>query len=300
MQLELLPKPREGHFEVILGAYQSIKILNLIRFKHAAFYLRIVTSMKIGCTSFSFEHLFKRQEMNLKQFVGICKKLNVEGVEFWGEHFPTLDNGYIMELREESSDLEVVAIAVENLNFTSLSVAEREADVKQVKSWIDIAIKLGADLVRIVPGNLKALNADPARTYPLVKEALRDCLGYARTRDVPLAIENCPRDTDPWIILKLIEEIGTDHLGTCPDFGNFPAEIRYRGLRQFAPYAMHVHAKAYEFGQNGEETSIDYSKAIQILKDAKYNRYLSAEYEGTGNELEEIKKTVALIKRNLR
>ena len=255
--------------------------------------------MKIGCTSFSFERIFKKQEMNLKQFVGICKRLNIEGVEFWSEHFPTLDDRFVMELAKECSDLEVVAVAVENRDFTSLSVVEREADVKRVKSWIDVAVKLDANLVRIVPGNLKVLSANPARTYPLAKEALRECLRYAQTKDIPLAIENCPRDTDPWIILKLIEELGTDHLGTCPDFGNFPAEIRYRGLKEFAPYAIHAHAKTFQFDENGEETSIDYSKAIQILKEAKYNRYLSVEYEGAGDELEGIQKTIVLIKRYL-
>jgi len=257
--------------------------------------------MKIGCTSFSFEHSFKKGEMNLKQFMMICKKLNIEGVEFWDEHFPTLENQFVTKLGQDARylGLEIVAVAANSHEFTSSSPAEREAEIGRVKNWIDVAVKLDANLVRVVPGDLKLLNADPARTYPFVREALGECLKYAQNRDIPLAIENCPRETDPWVILKLIEELGTDHLGTCPDFGNFPIEIRYKCLKEFSPYAIHVHAKSYQFDKNGEETSISYSQALQILKSAKYDRYLSAEYEGTGDETEEVQKTITLIKRYL-
>lgn len=71
---------------------------------------------------------------------------------------------------------------------------------------------------------------------------------------------------NPDNVVRILEEVGSDYLGTCPDFGNFPAEIRYEGLSKLAKYAVVVHAKTYEFDESGEETTIDMKRCIDIMK----------------------------------
>ena len=46
------------------------------------------------------------------------------------------------------------------------------------------------------------------------------------------------------------------------------------------PYAHAVSAKSYHIDDNGDETSIDYSKMIDIVKNAGYKGYIGIEFEG--------------------
>ncbi|MBT8269230.1 MAG: sugar phosphate isomerase/epimerase, partial [Flavobacteriaceae bacterium] len=41
-----------------------------------------------------------------------------------------------------------------------------------------------------------------------------------------------------------------------------------------------VSAKSYDFDDKGNETSIDYTRMLQIVKDAGYTGFIGVEYEG--------------------
>ena len=43
--------------------------------------------------------------------------------------------------------------------------------------------------------------------------------------------------------------------------------------------AQAVSAKAYEFDEDGNETTLDFMKFLQSVKDAGYTGYVSVEYE---------------------
>ena len=47
------------------------------------------------------------------------------------------------------------------------------------------------------------------------------------------------------------------------------------------PFAHAVSAKSYDFDNSGNETKIDYSKMIDIVKKAGYKGYVGIEYEGS-------------------
>ena len=45
------------------------------------------------------------------------------------------------------------------------------------------------------------------------------------------------------------------------------------------PYAKSIGAKSYDFGNIGDETKINYSRMIKIVKDNNY-KVIGVEYEG--------------------
>jgi len=58
-------------------------------------------------------------------------------------------------------------------------------------------------------------------------------------------------------------------------------------MRDLMPFAKAVSAKSYDFDQNGNETTIDFKKMIEIVNEFNYEGYLGIEYEG--DNLSEIK-----------
>ena len=66
------------------------------------------------------------------------------------------------------------------------------------------------------------------------------------------------------------------------------------------PYAKAVSAKSYDFNENGEETTIDYFKMMDIVLAAGYNGYVGIEYEGEKlDEYAGIRATKTLLERIL-
>ena len=128
-------------------------------------------------------------------------------------------------------------------------------------------------------------------------EALHKILPKARQLKIPLVIENhWGISSRPENIVKIINELSSPYLGTCPDFDNFPRKVnRYQGLQILAPNAFHVHAKSLNFDANGEERNIDYQRCLQILKTSGYNDTITVEYEGAGDPIQGCLRTRELI-----
>ena len=60
--------------------------------------------------------------------------------------------------------------------------------------------------------------------------------------------------------------------------------------------AKAVSAKSYDFDQDGNETTIDYARMLQVVKDAGYTGYIGVEYEGNNlSEQEGIEATRDLL-----
>jgi hypothetical protein len=97
--------------------------------------------------------------------------------------------------------------------------------------------------------------------------------------------------------MAAINDVNMDNCGTLPDFGNWCtkrknvgekwgecAELypdKYKGTALMMPAAKAVSAKSYDFDTNGNETTIDFTRMLQIVKDAGYKGFVGVEYEGS-------------------
>ncbi len=137
---------------------------------------------------------------------------------------------------------------------------------------------------RNMPSTVPRLEEKIARATMALKEIMPDAARY----HLPVAIENhWGISTRPENIIRVIEAVNSPWLGTCPDFGNFPRDVDpYKGLEILAPQALHVQAKSAHFRQDGEETSINYQRALRIIRDSGYDGTIAIEYEGGGRDLE--------------
>ena len=64
------------------------------------------------------------------------------------------------------------------------------------------------------------------------------------------------------------------------------------------PSAFGMSAKSYDFDAEGNETTLDYSRLISIVKEAGYTGFVGVEYEGNRlSEEEGIIATQSLLKK---
>jgi sugar phosphate isomerase/epimerase len=84
------------------------------------------------------------------------------------------------------------------------------------------------------------------------------------------------------VVVRLMRMVNLPNFGTLPDFGNFPPEVdKYEAVRKLMPYAKGVSFKAFDFGPDGNETSIDMHRMMKIVAEANYRDWVGIEYEGS-------------------
>ena len=184
----------------------------------------------------------------------------------------------------------------------------RDKAVEAHKKWVDAAAYLGCHSIRV--NTFGTMNPDI--WVESVKDGLTKLSAYAATKNINVLVENHGWwSSDPVKVMQAINEINMPNCGTLPDFGNwcirrsenyFGGECleefpdKYEGIKLMMPAAKAVSAKSYAFDENGNETTIDFVRMLQIIKDSGYKGYISVELDIDNNsEREGIKATKDLL-----
>lgn len=252
--------------------------------------------MFICNSSWSFHRMIPKR-MKLLEFPAKCAALGIEAVELLEYHFESKDEKYLNKLKSagQKAGVKIACLAIGN-DFSMVDDKIREQQIKNVINSLNIANYLGAPTMRVFSGTKSVADAAVHR----IIEAYKEVVPIAKKLNIKMGIENhWGVSVNPDNVVKIIEEVGSPYLGSCPDFGNWQPDDRYSGLAMVAPYAVHAHAKSLAFLPNGEEKDLDYRRILDIMQDAEYTGALSIEFEGKGNEITGVKKTVALLKKYL-
>ena len=238
--------------------------------------------LNISLAAWSLHRMFFAREIDQVGMVELCAGLGISGFEMVNTFFPSPQYAYLRHLKRRADELGVELLLIMCDAEGDLGHVDRQKRLlaaRNHRKWIDIAALLGCHCIRC---NARGDESDPQAMKERVAEGLGHVLDYAGDTGVDVVIENHGGlSSDPAWLRSLIELVNSPHLGTLPDFGNFPPECdRYDAVAQLMPYAKAVSAKCYDFGPDGEETTIDFSRMMQVVKGAGYRGYLGIEFEG--------------------
>ena len=243
------------------------------------------------------------------EFAAKAKKWGFEGLEYVSQLYKEdlMKSGSIMtnltnitkKLNQRSQDngmknlVMMVDLEPENGDLAVMDESKRLKAIENHYPYIDATAALGCHSMRInMFGSL-----DPAEWKSSAVDALGALGTYAAKSNVNIVIENHGYLTsNAKLLMDVINEVNMENCGTLPDFGNFCLKRAdnnrwggecmeeydmYKGIKELMPRAKSVSAKSYDFDEEGDETTIDFRKMLQIIKDAGYTEYISVEYEGS-------------------
>lgn len=191
--------------------------------------------------------------------------------------------------------VKVVNMPIDYGNISQLDDEKRKADLEVIKLWIDVASELGCQGARVNTGQ------QPEGIFDLdiTADSYRELAEYAASKDLSLVLENHGgMSADPDNILKLFEMVDHPNFRICPDFGNFEDEIRYEALDKiFGLDPILVHAKTYDFDEQGDHPKFDFERCMDIAKKHGFDGYYSVEFEGQGDQVSGIMSTIELLKK---
>lgn len=196
------------------------------------------------------------------------------------------DAQYVRDLKKRADDLGVRILLVMCDGEGDLGHADKAQRARAVSNhqrWLEVARVLGCHSIRVnVYGSgTREEHATQAAA------GLHDLCALAEPLGLNVIVENHGGLTsDGAWLAGVIQKADHPRAGTLPDFGNFQlgdhkSYDRYRGVTELMPFAKAVSAKSYEFDEQGEETTIDYAKMLQIVLAAGYHGHVGIEYEGT-------------------
>ena len=235
-------------------------------------------------------------------------ELGIAAVEYVNQFFKDKaeDTDYLDEMNTRCDDLgvEQVLIMIDGEgNLAASDDQERQESVEKHYKWVEAAQYLGCQSIRV---NARGGGTKEEQKKMAVK-GLGDLAMFARDFDINIIVENHGGySSDGQWLASVMEQVNMDNCGTLPDFGNFCIERgedtcieeydRYKGVEEMMPFAKGVSAKSHAFDAEGNETNIDYTKMLTIVRDAGYTGHIGIEYEGSElSEIEGIKATRDLL-----
>lgn len=188
----------------------------------------------------------------------------IHRIEVCSFHLPSLDPGYLAELRAamEASGVLFQTLLVEDGDPSHPDSGER--DTRWIAGWIDVARALGAQNMRVIAGKQKP-------SEECLQRALTNLIWLAEQAEgsgVRIVVENwfdllpSPAEMN-WLLDGLSGKVGLNG-----DLGNWAAPAKYDGLADIMSRAELCHAKA-DYQADGLDAE-DYRRCLEACQAAGY------------------------------
>ena len=259
--------------------------------------------LKTSLNAYSFLELLnanakdKSQGMDLFQVCDFCAKENFDAVDLTGYFFPGYpqapDDSYIFKLKRHAFDLglAISGTGVRN-DFTAADKAVRAEGVQRLKTWIEVAAKLGAPTIRAFADSqapfknwqAAAGNANRDTVEAWLVDALRECAEHGKKFGVILAVQN----HGDFIAtgaehLSLLQRVDHEYCAALVDTGKYNTADPYADIALMAPYAVNWQIKELT-GTSGDSPRTDLKKLLAIIRQSGYRGYLPIETLASGRK----------------
>lgn len=199
-------------------------------------------------------------------------RFGVSQVEFWSNHFESLESDYLQRLRGalQAAGSTLVNVQVDaDYNLAAADAERRRTSIATALQWVDAAAFLGAQAVRVNPGNGPIEHAIAS---------LSEVNAHAKRHGLPLLTENhFGIEMDPDVHLRIREEVDSANVYTLPDFGNYSDAARFPALEKILPHAWLVSAKVVDFNADLEHVSYDFDACVQLCERLGFKGVYSVE-----------------------
>ncbi len=240
------------------------------------------SGLKISLAAWSLHKAFFAREIDQLGMLETCSEVGIGGFELVNTFFPSPQYAYLRHMKKQADERGIKLLLIMCDLEGDIAHPEQEKRIQAARNhrkWVDSAAVLGCHAIRC---NVRGDESDPNAMRERAAEGLGHLLDYAEGAGVDILLENHGGlSSDAAWLRSLIELVKNSHLGSLPDFGNFPPEAdRYDSVATLMPYAKAVSAKCYDFGPDGQEMTIDFARMIEIVKAAGYRGYIGIEFEG--------------------
>lgn len=285
--------------------------------------------MKISVSSYSFMQYINDGRLTQLTAIDKAKELGFDAIEFVdidGRGNLELQKENAAKLKERADSLGMVINAYTiGAELAKPTEDERAAEVERLKGQLDVAKILGAGVMRhdvCYTLGKTGFTRSFDLMLPYLADSARKITEYGASIGIKTCSENhgyIAQDSDR--MERLFNAVNHDNYGLLVDMGNFTCadEDHVLAVSRVAPYAIHAHAKDMKISKGAPygccqaptrggnyfcgtaigEGDVPVKQCINVLKRAGYDGYLSIEFEGNGDCIEGIARSLENLKKML-
>jgi sugar phosphate isomerase/epimerase len=246
------------------------------------------TKIKIALNSYSFNRPLTAGKMTLDDVIDYCALHDIDGVDTTGYYFPGYPkvptDEYIYNLKKKAylNGVTINGTGVRN-DFTLPDASKRQGEIQLVKDWIEVARKLGANVIRVFSGR----ELPKGYTFDQVLEwmipAFKECADYGKQRGVIVGLQHHDdflKTADQTI--RVVKAVNSDWFSVILDVGSLRQGDPYEEIEKLLPYACTWQIKENVwYGQ--KSTPIDLTRVRAIIGKVGFRGFLPIEALGQGD-----------------
>jgi sugar phosphate isomerase/epimerase len=243
--------------------------------------------------------------MTLDDVIDYCAQHDIDGVDTTGYYFPGYpkvpSDEYIYNLKKKAylNGVTINGTGVRN-DFTLPDAAKRQGEIQLVKDWIEVARKLGANVIRVFSGK----ELPKGYTFDQVLEwmipAFKECAEYGKQRGVIVGLQHHDdflKTADQTI--RVVKAVNSEWFSVILDVGSLRQGDPYEEIEKLLPYACTWQVKeTVWYGK--KSTPIDLARVRAIIGKVGFRGFLPIEALGQGDPavvvtsfLEKVRKAMA-------
>ena len=265
---------------------------------------------RLACNSWPFRAYFDTPEMHTyrkpefplltqAEFpTFLADQFQIHNVEFLPQHFSNTEPSTIDKVKAGLKKANSRCCNLMGLEIPG-GVYSRNLDpgvvTKAAERWTNVALALGCPSITV------ALTGDGPPDPHVASGNLAPFVDIAHRRGLKILFHNDDLHRESAEILtSVVQQLGRDRTGTCPDFGNFAtksAAFALAQLRMLAPYASTVcHSK--EGIADGEKVyKDDFAASMKVMRDAGFHGIYSLEFESLGTPADGVRQLMNLTEK---
>ena len=229
------------------------------------------TRLKLCLNAYSFNRELMAGEMTMNEVIDFCAEREIDAVDMTGYYFPGYpevpSDEVIYSLKKKAflNGVTISGTGVRN-DFALPDPLSRKGHIQLVKDWVDVAAKLGSDVVRVFSGRQRGV-----------------ILGLQHHDDfLKTAAET----------IQVVEAVNSEWFSVILDVGSLRQHDVYEEIEKLVPYACTWQVKE-EVWYGEKAVPIDLPRLKAIIDKVGYRGFLPIEALGRDANVEARIKTVA-------
>jgi sugar phosphate isomerase/epimerase len=260
---------------------------------------------RLGCNSWPFRAYFDTPQMHeyrnpkspLLTQAGfpefLADHFGNHNVELLPQHFADTDAATIERVKQGLAKAQSRCCNLMGVEFPGglfSSGVDRSAIEKEAERWVEVAVALRSPSITIALTGAGPINAQTAA------HNLEPAVQVAQKRGVKVLFHNDDiHRENAETLVAVVQQLGRNRTGTCPDFGNFAtksAAYALDQLRMLAPYASNICHSKDGISDQGKFYADDFPGSMKVMRDSGFSGVYSIEFEGLGEPIDGVRRLV--------
>lgn len=244
------------------------------------------TRLKLCLNAYSFNQQLMSGQMSMDDVIDFCAEHEIDGVDMTGYYFagypepPSDEVIYKLKRKAFLNGVTISGTGVRN-DFALTDPSSRKGQIALVKNWVEVAAKLGADVVRVFSGRQVAEGTTYEKTLEWMIPAFQECAEYGKEHGVIVGLQHHDdflKTADQTI--QVVEAVNSPWFSVILDVGSVRQHDVYEEIEKLVPYAATWQVKE-EVWYGEKAVPIDLHRLKAVIDKTGYRGFLPFEALGS-------------------